>query len=200
MGLTLSQIGIMIASAVILAALSSILFDSTWQEKQKMQQITQHISASLVSIDNTWYETQKNIEVSKEYFGYNITLSSSSIRVSPSGSDEHIIRKPLMVRPVIRTCSDEWITAEQLHTYLYQQYAHLGTKEDPIPENGGVCFYLTNETNNTYFTYSLQPYVIDTSMQITLEKILIYIDENQDGSWEKTENILNYVVLYQCNK
>ncbi|MFO8077907.1 MAG: hypothetical protein R6U21_04635 [Thermoplasmatota archaeon] len=200
MGLTLSQIGIMIASAVILAALFSILFDSTWQEKQKMQQITQQISSSLVSIDNTWYETQKNIAVSKEYFGYNITISSSSIEVSTSGLDEHFIRKPLIVLPVMRTCSDEWITAEQLHSYLYQQYGHQGTKEDPIPENSGVYRYIENETNNSYFTYSLQPYVIDTSLQITLEKILIYIDENQDGIWQKTENILDYVVLYQCTE
>jgi hypothetical protein len=199
MGLTLTQLAVMIATAIILAGLSSILFDSTWQQNQKMKQIAEHISSSLVSIDNAWFETHKDIYLSRDFQGYTITISSSTIEVSSVKSSSNMIRKSLLVHPLMRTCSDKWVTANQLHTYLYQYYGHHGTKEDPIPETSGVYPYLNNLTNNTFFNYSLQPYVIDKKTEITLDKVLIYIDENKNEMWEKTENILDYVLLYQCS-
>jgi len=199
MGFTISQLGIMIAAVMILAALSTIFFDSSWQKKQEMRQIAQQISSSLISIDKAWYETTNTIPVSKEFQGYNITMSSSSIKVSSFQSNEQIIWEKMMVHPLIRTYSDEWSTANQLHIFLYQTYGHQGTKEDPIPENSDIYSYFTNEVNNSNFVHSLHPYVIDTSMQITLEKVLIYFDENKDGIWEKTEHILDYTLLSQCS-
>ena len=195
LGLTLTHLGLMIASILLVAAISSIMNDDIW-EQNKMEQISEYIVDKLSIIDDSWVEQQLTVSSSSFDSRYHIYLSQQSILIKSKEDDQIMYREPLFIQPWIRNSTQEWKNASDFHQYLKTNFGKTGHRDDPIAYKDQITSYFSDEWNTSCIKYANSPYVIDITSDIIIEKTIVYCDEDNDDIWSKEEDIIEYVLLY----
>lgn len=177
MGLTLSHIGLIIATGILLTAVFSIIFLNDWQRNAELKNIATSFSTIVEGMDTRFFENTTEFHFPDKTYYYNISISTEYIVVSAEGNQNNklSIKERFIVKPWPRTSDQTWKTGEEIHNYCLHTYAHSGTILDPITQDD--LDGLNTDKETTSITLASTPLYIQTNNPAYIEKVIIYYDD-----------------------
>jgi len=192
MGLTLSQIGLIIASAILLSAVISLVFANDWQRKAELENIATSFSTMVEAMDARFFENTTSFSFTEKSYHYTVSISTEYVTVSSDGNKDNTvsIKERFLVKPWPQDKSFIWVGGYNLHEYLNTTFGNTGYLSDPIQDVDNVKNYLDTEFESAKSSLALNPLNIVTTKTVYLDKTCIYYegDEKQD-----------FIFLYQKN-
>jgi len=204
MGLTLSSIGLIIASGFILAAVFSFIYYSEFQRNAEIQNIASGFSIMVEGMDTRFFEnTTLYFFPEKEYY-YNVSLNSEYIIVDCDGTwwgDKLSVKERFLIRPWPRKNNSDWLSGEELHNYLDSSYNQSGNYTDPIQGTTNidkVKNILKTEWEDAAFSLALNPFYVDSHKAVYIDKIFIYYNTDGNNGWDKNyDEKQEFILVYQ---
>ena len=182
MGLTLSQIGLIIATGILVAAVFSIIFLNDWQRNAELKNIATSFSTIVEGMDTRFFENTTEFHFTEKPYYYNVSISTEYITVTSKGNQNNklSIKERFLIKPWPRPSDQTWKTGEELHSYCRDTYGHSGTISDRITHDD--LNELNNYKNTTSIDLASNPFYICTNKPVYIEKVIIYygITEKQD--------------------
>ncbi len=192
MGFTLSQIGLIIASAILLSAVFSLVFANDWQRKAELENIATSFSTMVEAMDSRFFENTTSFSFPEKNYYYTVSISTEYITISAKGNKDNTlsIKERFLVKPWPQDKSLIWVGGHDLHEYLNTTFGNTGYLLDPIQDVDNVKNYLAAEFESAKSSLALNPLNIVTTKTVYLDKTCIYYkdDEKQD-----------FIFLYQKN-
>jgi hypothetical protein len=190
MGLTLTQIGLLLASGILLTVVFSFVFSNDWQRTAELQAQASSFSNLLGDIDNSFFEQTTRFQFSHTDYTYSVKISTEYIVITSKGfwDGDLIVTKRLLLRPWPRIPQQNWTTGEDLHNYLNRTCGHRGTENDSMPAENFT--QLCQEQNNTISYLALHPLEILIKEPVFIEKVTIFYDQTKRH---------DFLLLYQLS-
>ena len=202
-GLTLSSIGLIIATGVILAAVFSFLYFSEFQRSSELKNIGSGFSIMVEGMDTRFFEnTSMYFFLDKEYY-YNVSISSEYIIVNAEGSwwgRDLSEKQRFVVKPWPRKNNPDWVSGEQLHVYLRDNYGRTGKILEPINETDidDVKNYINSERESANLSLVSSPFYVDRHKPVFIDKVLIYYNTDDNNGWDKElDEKQELLIIYQ---
>jgi len=189
----------MIAAGIILTALFLIIFDSPYRTDVEIQSISDSFLSTIHTIESSWFETSSSYLFSPSVANYRIIISPETLTITTvdNDADARMHRQMFLSTPWIRISNDSWMNTSMFHEHLYQMFGSYGTKDDPLNDNITITELLEKEWNDSYAYFLYHPYEIKTSIPVIVEKCIIYRDLNENDVWDKTDQRMQYLLIYQ---
>jgi hypothetical protein len=186
--LTLSQIGLFIATAILLTVVLSLVFYNDWQRTAELHSLATSFSNLLGDIDNRFFENTIPYQFPQKDYTYLIRISTEYITLSAKGNwdTDLFVTERFLIRPWPRFSTQNWITGGDLHSYLNETCGHRGTKNDAIPKINFTELY--TEQNKTMSFFALHPLEILGRELVYLEKVTIFYDDGKSH---------DFILVYQ---
>lgn len=177
--LTLSQIALFLATAILLTVVFFFVFSNDWQRTAELQSIASNFSNLLEDLINNFFEHTILFQFPEKSYPYFVAISTEYIILSARGSwnSNLLITRRFLSRPWLRLPPKNWTTGDDLHVYLNKTCGHHGTENDPIPLQYFVS--LLNEYNSTISYFAMQPCEIIMRQPVFVEKVSIYYNFNR---------------------
>jgi len=209
MGLTLSQIGLLIAVGILLAAIFSLVFLNDWNRNAELKNIATSFSSMVENVDTRFFEDTIGFSFS-EGNHCNVSISTEYIIVRSQGNlnDVLSVKERFLVRPWPQSKRSPWVGRIGLHNYL-KGYLHnddthdwvneSGNISDPIKANDIECVkeYLSSLQENVNKSLALNPLYIFTNKIVYIDKAIIYYDNNDDEIWNDGDEKQEFIFVYQ---
>jgi len=116
MSLTFTQIGLIIATAILLSAAVSIVFLNDWQKKAELENIASNFSTVIQGMDSKFFENTTTFYFPEKTYDYNVSISTEYATVRTVGTwfntlsvKHRFLKKPLL---------SNWISGENFHIFL----------------------------------------------------------------------------------
>jgi hypothetical protein len=174
MGLTLSQIGLFLATGILLTAVFFLVFSNDWQRTAEIRSFASSFSHLVEDIDGSFFEKTNRFQFPSKNYVYTVKLSTGHIVISAKGfwGSDLFVAERFLIQPWPRSSHQNWTTGEDLHEYLNITCGHRGIKNDSI---SSVNFtQLSQEQNTTIAFYALHPLEILIREPVFLEKVTIF--------------------------
>ncbi|RLF33819.1 MAG: hypothetical protein DRM98_01685 [Thermoplasmata archaeon] len=202
MGLTLSQIGLIIATGILLSAVFSFLFFNDWYKTAELRNIANSFSTLVEGMDSRFFENTTVFYFPDKNYRYNVSISTEYIIVESEGNwrNKLSIKESFLRKPWLRQTGENWTNGEELHIYLNTTYSCYGEESDPIKKThiSSVKNYLNNLRDTANKSFALKPFYIDINKPVYIDKVYIFYDNNGDGSWDKNlDEKQGFLVIYQ---
>jgi hypothetical protein len=178
-GLTLSQIGLFLATGILLVAVFSLVFGSNWQRTADIRSLATSFSTLLADTDTRFFENTTLFQFPEKNYDYRVHLSTEFIGISTKGfwDDDLVVTERLYIQPWLRSSDQNWTTGQDLHAYLNTTTGHQGTENDHISLT--TFTYLRQEQNTSVSCYALHPLQIVCRESVFLEKVTICYDDGK---------------------
>jgi len=176
MGLTLSQIGLFLATGILLTAVFFLVFSSDWQRTAEIRSFASSFSHLVEDIDSSFFEKTTRFQFPSKNYAYTVKLSTGYIVISAKGfwDTDLFVTERFLIQPWLRSSYQNWTTGEDLHEYLNITCGHCGKKDDSIPTINFTQLY--QEQNTTISLFALYPLEILIREPVFLEKVSIFYD------------------------
>ena len=209
MGLTLSQIGLLIAVGILLAAIFSLVFLNDWNRNAELKNIATSFSSMVENMDVRFFEDTASFSFPNEN-QYNVSISTEYIIVRSQGNlnDVLSVKERFLVRPWPQSKRSPWIGRIGLHNYL-KGYLHNDDTHDWVNNSGNISDPITTDDisfvknylfllqENVNKSLALNPLYIFTNKIVYIDKAIIYYDNNDDGIWNDGDEKQEFIFIYQ---
>jgi len=201
-GLTLSQIGLIIATGIILAAVFSFIYYNNWQRQAELKNIATGFTIMVEGMDTRFFENTTLYFFPDKDYHYHVSISTEYIIINADGiwDNKFSVKERFLIRPWPRINDPDWNNGEQLHSYLKASYGRSGNKTNPINSSDitSVKNELKIEKEQDEQTLAYNPFYVDNYKPVYIEKIFIYYDTNGDKSWNKqNDEKQGFIIIYQ---
>ncbi len=202
MGLTLSQIGLIIATGILLSAVFSFLFFNDWYRNAEIRNIANSFSTLVEGMDSRFFENTTRFYFPGRDYQYNVSLSTEYIVIEAEGNwnNKLSIKKCFLRKTWLRQPGKDWINGEELHNYLNTTYGCYGNKSDPIKKTNisNVKNYLNNLIEEANKSFALKPFYININKPVYIDKTYIFYDINGDNKWDRDlDERQGFLIMYQ---
>lgn len=179
MGLTLSQIGLMIAMGILIAAVFSLVFQNDWRKEAELRNIATGFSTMVEGMDSRFFENTTGFLFPDTKYHYNVSISTEYITVSTGGNvgNDLSVKERFLVKPWPNSNESTWRTGAALHDYLKDNFGNSGNMSDPIQNVDNVKNYLNDEWENVSGSLALKPLYVSIDEIIYIEKACIYYED-----------------------
>jgi len=199
--LTLSQLGLILASGILLAAVFSFIFLSDMHKNAELKNIATSFSTVIHGMDTRFFENTTKFWFPNKDYHYDALLSTEFITINAEGNweDEPSFKERFLLKPWPRTTNPKWVSRKDLHNYLFLTYGHTGNESDPINSSDidRVKSDLFTDRDISNKTFALNPIQIDVNKPVFVEKVFIHFDRDDDGWDKKIDEKIGFIILYQ---
>lgn len=197
MDLSLTNVALIIATGIILAAVFSFIFlvSGDWNREAELKNVATSLSTMVEGVDSIFIENTTIFSFPTKDFSYKVEISSEYIIVSSDGvfNDKLSVKKRFLTNPVPQnkilcqqTLNYDWVGRENLHNYLKDNHGEPGFEKKPAQVAGKNKIDIAIDTIN--LELSKNPILFDTRKPVYLDKTYLYYD---DGSRQ------DFVLVYQ---
>ncbi|MDH7516824.1 MAG: hypothetical protein QHH19_00495 [Candidatus Thermoplasmatota archaeon] len=201
MGLTLSQIGLIVATGVILAAVFSLIFLNDWQRNAELKNIANVFSTLVEGAETKFFEETTVFNFPKKDYDYNVSISSEYIVVSAKGKfgNEIFCKERFLIKPWPQKKNSPWFGRIGLHNYLKENFGNSGNVSDPIKKIyiDDVKNYFKDEMENLNKSFALSPFYILRNKTVYIENAFVYYDNNDNNFWDDADEKQVFIFVYQ---
>ncbi len=179
----LSQLALLLATAILLASIASITFYNDWKKEGEIKALAMNIASEIASMDLKSYPN------STDYFlpmkPYKIYLSTEYVRIVRNDGtiNKNIsVVVHLLIKPFISAGTLPWKNGDELHNYLLSKYGYSGNASDPFPstDKEKVKNYLKDELDHLSKNLAINPFCIDVDKPLHIEKDCIYFKNGEE--------------------
>jgi hypothetical protein len=176
MDLSLSQVGLFIATGILLAAICSVVFYNNWQRTDELHSIATSISTRIQDMDTMFFENTTMYQCPYKNYHYMIEASTEYITTSAKGywGNSISMKERMIVHPWPRNASSNWTTGHELHDFLNTTYGHWGTQEDPLLLENFTD--LESDWEKSVLILALHPLELQVNAPLCIEKVSIFDD------------------------
>ena len=202
MGLTLSNLGLFIATGILLAAVFSFIYLNDFNKKAELDNISNSFTTFVEAMDTKFFENKSRYFFPKKDYDYSISFSTEYISIQTEGfwNSDLISRKTFFIKPLPRLDNPNWTSGKMLHSYLKNNFGNFGNESDPINSSKelDVNNYLNIIRDSANFSYALNPFIVDKNKELYVEKIYVFYDMDGDDSWNKNIDYKSdLIIIYQ---
>jgi len=201
MGLTLSQIGLIIATGIILAAVFSLIFLNDWQRNAELKNIANGFSTLVERAEIKFFEETIVFNFPDKDYNYNVSISSEYIVVSSKGKigNDISFKELFLIKPWPQKKDSPWFGRVGLHNYLKENFGNSGNVSDPIKKFNidDVKNYFKNEMENVNKSFALSPVHILTNKSVYIDNVFVYYDNNDNSYWDDNDEKQIFIFVYQ---
>jgi len=209
MGLTLSQIGLLIAVGILLAAIFSLVFLNDWNKRVELKNIATSFSSMVENMDNRFFEDTIGFSFS-EGNNFNVSISTEYIVLRSKGNlnDDLSVKERFLVRPWPQLKNSSWFGRIGLHNYL-KGYLHNDDTHEWVNNSGNISDpiiaddiefvkkYLSALRESVNKSLALNPLYVFTNRPVYIDKAFVYYDNNDDGIWNDDDEKQEFIFVYQ---
>jgi len=179
MGLTLTQIGVFLATGILLTIVVSLVFSNDWQRTAELQSQASSFANLLGDVENSFFERTFRFLFARKEYPYVAQISTDYLVLSAPGSWQHnlTVTYRLLLSPWIWFPSQNWTTGADLHAYLNQTCGHWGTEQDAIPIENFTSLF--EEYNSSAAFFALHPLEILMNDPVYVEKVTIFYQHHK---------------------
>ena len=187
MGLTMTTLGLFIASGILFLAVCSLVFSNAWQETEELHAIARGISTHIQDMDSRFYDCTFAYQCPPNKYQYTIWVSTEYITVSAKNlwGATVSVNERLIVHPWPRNSTMNWTTGYELHRFLNETCGKWGTSEDPLSIMN--LSELENDQENCARLLAVCPLCLHPNIPVCIEKVSLF-----DDTREKHDVILLY--------
>jgi hypothetical protein len=202
MSLTLSQIGLIIATGILLSAVFSTVFLNDWHKNSELHNIGTHFSTLLEGIDTCFFENTKIYYFPDKNYEYNASISTEYMTLNAKGNWDNTLSNKIrfVKKTFVGSVNYNWSSGEEFHIFLNDTYSRFGNETHPIFKKDitSVKNMILDEFENMSYFYAINPLELDIQKPVVIEKIYIFYDNNDDKKWDKTsDEKQNFILIHQ---
>ncbi|HEC77042.1 MAG TPA: hypothetical protein ENI33_07290 [Thermoplasmatales archaeon] len=180
----LNQIGLLLATGILLGAITSSLFFDEWQRKAEIENITIHFTTAIESASLKEFPEKIVYKFPDKSYGYEVKISTEYITVKIP-DEEIIVKKRFPFRVWANPPVADGYGINGICNYLSNIYGEGNNGSSP--ESKISKENIEKEFNSTAVHLSLNPLSIETKKSVYIEKIFLYTEEGRE----------EYVIIYQ---
>ncbi len=179
MDISLTHLGLLIATAILLSAIFSFVFTNDWQRTAELQAQASGLSNLLCDTDNSFFERINMFTFTDKEYPFTAKISTEYLMLTSTGSWQNTLKvaTKFIIQPWLRTNQQNWTTGEDLRVFLNKTYHHTGTQNDPITSKNFTEFL--QQLNNTTTSYAKEPLNILINKPVFIEKTILYYDQKK---------------------
>lgn len=202
MSLTFTQIGLIIATGILLSAAVSVVFLNDWQKKADMENIASSFSTIVQGMDTRFFENITAFYFPEKSYDYNVSISTEYVTVNTSGNwfNTLSIKYRFLKKPLLNRDYKEWITGDNFHNFLNDTYGCFGNETNPIIniDADSVKNEIKNIVGDANFSFSAYPFYLEVKKPVYIEQVFVFYDLNGDNIWNKEKDEKqSFVLIYQ---
>lgn len=201
MGLTLSQIGLIIATGILLSAIFSLIFLNDWQRNSELKNIASGFSTLVEGTETKFFEETTIFNFPDKGHSYNVSISSEYIVVSTKGKmgNDLSAKERFLVKPWPQKKDSSWFGGVGLHSYLKENFGNSGNVSNPIKkvDIDDVKNYFKDELENVNKSFALSPLYILTNKAVYIDNVFVYYDSNNNSFWDDGDEKQIFIFVYQ---
>lgn len=189
MGFTLTSVGLLIASGILLIVVCSLIASNPWQETEELHAVARNVATRVQDMDSRFYENTFVYQCPLRTYQYTIQLSTEYVTVSAKNiwGETLSVKERFIVHPWPRNDTMNWTTGYELHCFLNETYGHWGTSEDPLPLMNLSEF--ENDRENCTTRLASYPLSMRVTTPLYFEKVSLF-----DDAGEKHDTVLLYQI------
>jgi hypothetical protein len=179
MSLMLSELGLFLATTILLTIVFSFVFSNDWQRRVDLQSVSSDFSNQLDDLAVLFFEHTIEYQFPQKQYPYQVMVSTEYLILLGSGSSEMnlLVTKRLITQPWVHHMNQTWTTGEDLHEYFNDTAGHPGTQDEPVSLENFTDFFKENLALQSSF--AIHPFEIDTLKPVMLERVIIYYDTDK---------------------
>ncbi len=202
MSLAFSQIGLIIATGILLTAVISLVFLNDWQKKEDIKNIASSFSTMINGMDTRFFENKTIFYFPDKNYEYNVSLSREYITINTYANwfNSLSVKNRFFIKPLLNRNNINWDTGKEFHSFLNDTYACFGNKTNPIKsiDVSSVKDEIKNIFEKTNFSFSAEPFYLDLRKPVYIEQVIVFFDINDDSLWDKqNDEKQSFVLIYQ---
>lgn len=177
MDLTLTHIGLTIATGILLVIVLSLIFTNDWQRNAELQSQASSFSNLLSDVENSFFEQIHRFQFPQKSYAYSVMISIEYIRITTKSAwaGDLIVTEKLLASPWFPLPQQNWTTGDSFHTYLNTTYGHHGTQNDSLSLENFTN--LSQGQHNMTMYFALHPLEICINEPVFIEKITIFYNQ-----------------------
>ncbi len=181
LGLTLSQIGLVVASMVLIAAVFSFVFQNDWKKEAELENIASEFSTTVECMDSKFFENVELFVFPDKKYCYNVSISTEYISVASelNNGDEFLVRERFLVQIWPQKKDSTWIGTDELHKYLKDTFGNSGNFTDPVLNASVVKSYLATKFTNDAADLASNPLYVTTDKAVLVDKAIVYYNDGE---------------------
>lgn len=201
MGLTLSQIGLIIATGILIVAVFSLIFLNDWQRNAELKNIANSFSTLIEGTETRLFEETAIFNFPKKDYNYNVSISSEYVVVSAKGKfgNELSFKERFLIKSWPQKKDSPWFGRIGLHNYLKENFGNSGNVSDPIKkvDIDDVKNYFKNEIEIMNKSFALSPLYLLTNKVVYIDNAFVYYDSNDGGFFDDSDEKQIFIFVYQ---
>ena len=202
MGLTLSNIALFIATGILLSAVFSFIYLSDFNRKAELDNISNSFTTFVEAMDTKFFENCSKYYFPIKDYQYKISISTEFINVESDGfwNNKIYSRNKFLIKPLPIYNNIDWNSSKTLHNFLKTKFGYSGNESNPInnTKESDVKNYFNDLKDKANLSFALNPFIIDFSKDLFVEKIYIFYNVDSDNFWDKEVDYKkDIIVIYQ---
>jgi len=201
-GLTVSHIGLIIATAIILAAVFSFLYYNELQKNSELKNMATGLSILVEGMDTRFFDNTTSYFFPDKDYHYNVSISTEYIIINADGNWDNTIslKHRFTVRPWPRSNNVDWNNGEELHLFLQNKYTKNGNRSNPINKSDitSVKNWINTQKEQDEQTLAYYPFYVNKNYPVKIDKVIIFYDSDNDKTWKKEKDEKQeLLIIYQ---
>lgn len=191
----LSQIGLLLAAGVLIGAIAGLTFYSDWEKEAEGKNVASGFAATVESMDLKEFPGRTKYMFPRKDYHYNVTVSTDYVTVRRGGAlmgGDITAHEEMLIHPWPDPPMSGGYGADGVYNYFGGIYGsdNNGSSRDTAVNATAV----EGEFSHTKTELASNPFAIDIDKPVYVEKVFIYVYENNDPSDVEREE---YVIIYQ---
>lgn len=203
MSFTLSQLALIVATAILLTTVFLFVYYNDWGRNADMQGVASRFTTVVEGMDGRFFENTTVFWFPDKNYDYSVYLSHEYVVVESEGSWSDGLRevRRFNLRPWITIGNLKWVSGSELHDFLELNYVNRGTEMDPLV---GIVLYdsiigeFNHYTDIANVSFAKDPYLVDLREPVYVEKVYLYFDVDGNSGWDKdSDERYCMIIVYQ---
>lgn len=187
MGLSLANLGLFLASGMLLAFIIGGVYGGFWERSAELEATAVSFNTIVETVNAAYSDARITVRFPQHPILQHVTCSTQYLSLAASGGFRGLVS--VTQRWVVSAWPREnasWRSGEDLHRWLNETSGHSGTFDDPV--NGSVLSSLREDWNASVDALALEPIALNPAVPVVVEKVFVY-----GGGGER----VSFVVVYQ---
>jgi hypothetical protein len=180
LGLTLSNLGLFLASGMLLVFLLGGVYGGFWEREAEVRSTARSLNTCVETLSAAYSETTGAVTIPRNPMLVGFSCSCQYLRMESKASFGMVVSvTDRWLIPVWPRGNGSWQSGADLHQWLHLTSGHNGSMQDPV--NQSVLENLTTDQQACAFALARDPLTLDAGRPVMVEKAVVVAIDGERG-------------------